>query len=810
MNPVKLQITLPLLAIVLMSAPPAAADDAWKGSRLWLGPDWHAGPMQDWRIRDGVLHATPRGPQPRFAHMTTRELGEPRKGFTISSTVSLSGPGRGPKIPAAGIEIGVRGNPDNLLQAAVYPTKSFTAGLTASGGIAMGAEFADAGIAPGTPVKLTLTGKAAANGRIALELLAARTDGAEIARLETQADAEELRGAIGVFVAKKSNNALANPAPEEFAAFRGFSTAGEGMSERPENAFGPVLWTQYSYSGGLLRVQAQFPPLEADDSRTAALEWQSAAGTWEKAATARIEPVSSTALFEIRNWAATKSVPYRVSYDWQGGTHYWNGVIRREPAADKPWKLGLFSCDVGTLFPLAELIDEVRQRDPDILFFAGDQFYESHGGFGFVRNPVEIARLDYLRKWYLFGWTNRHILKDRPSIIIPDDHDVFQGNLWGHGGRELPGMTMPQRAGKDFGKGGYAMAPEWMNLAERTQTGHLPPPYDPTPIGQGIGVYYTAFAFGGVSFAVLEDRKFKIGPGSDEAKKGDQTLLGRRQIDFLNHWAQDWAGASMKVVLSQTIFAQPYTHGAGTLRRNVKVSDNNAWPVEGRNEALRAIRKSGAFSLHGDQHVAVQLRHGVDDWEDAGVAFMGPATVAGFPRAWWPEGAPQPGSPLTGDHRGRYFDDFGHRITVDAAANPLPADQHPQDDPVALAMAKASGYGIIDFDPAKRTMTTHCHPLPYPIDPARLDGGEYKGWPLTFPAAGNDGRKPAGFLPEQKFDGENPVVAVFDAASGELIYARRIVGKSYAAPVFKPGTYEIRLGKDRPETSLGKFTFPAK
>ena len=39
--------------------------------------------------------------------------------------------------------------------------------------------------------------------------------------------------------------------------------------------------------------------------------------------------------------------------------------------------------------------------------------------------------------------------------------------------------------------GGYKMAPSWVNMVQRVQTSHLPDPVDPTPVLQGITVYYT-------------------------------------------------------------------------------------------------------------------------------------------------------------------------------------------------------------------------------------------------------------------------------------------------------------------------------
>ena len=29
-------------------------------------------------------------------------------------------------------------------------------------------------------------------------------------------------------------------------------------------------------------------------------------------------------------------------------------------------------------------------------------------------------------------------MKDRPSVVIPDDHDVYHGNIWGLGGGPVP------------------------------------------------------------------------------------------------------------------------------------------------------------------------------------------------------------------------------------------------------------------------------------------------------------------------------------------------------------------------------------
>ena len=68
--------------------------------------------------------------------------------------------------------------------------------------------------------------------------------------------------------------------------------------------------------------------------------------------------------------------------------------------------------------------------------------------------------------------------------------------------------------------GGYTHHREYVKMVERCQTAHLPDPFDPTPVGQGIGVYYTSLEVGGVDFAILEDRKFKSGPAGKIPQQG--------------------------------------------------------------------------------------------------------------------------------------------------------------------------------------------------------------------------------------------------------------------------------------------------
>ena len=169
-------------------------------------------------------------------------------------------------------------------------------------------------------------------------------------------------------------------------------------------------------------------------------------------------------------------------------------------------------------------------------------------------------------------------------------------------------------------------------MVQRTQNSHLPEPWDPEPTVQGITNYYTDILYGGVSFAVLEDRKFKSPPkllvpaaqvwngwaqnpdfhAPTEADVPGASLLGPEQERFLETWALDWAEDTwMKVVLSQTIFGNvatiPANASSGSVIPSLPIPlpgeyvlgdklaadmDSNGWPQSGRDRAFRQIHLS--------------------------------------------------------------------------------------------------------------------------------------------------------------------------------------------------------------------------
>ena len=380
---------------------------------------------------------------------------------------------------------------------------------------------------------------------------------------------------------------------------------------------------------------------------------------------------------------------------------------------------------------------------------------------------------DHYGNWLKFGETFGEIIKNTPTVCLTDDHDVGQGNIWGDGGRKSPT--------RDGSEGGFYMPIEYVKEVERAQTSHLPDPYDPTPIQQGIGVYYTDYTWGGISFAILEDRKFKSGP---------KRVLPKSKLDFLEDWTTDWQDAEMKAVLSQTIFANVTTHSP-TLQNKQKYStDSNGWPQAGRNKALAVIRKSFSCMIAGDQHLGSVLHHGIEDWNNAGYSFAVPAASNFWMRWWKPE---KPGK----DYTGEYLDAFYNKMTVLAIANPIHKDNTEKEN---LLNGRASGYGIIRFNKTTRKTTFECWARN--VDMFAPESKPYNGWPITFKQTDNYFIKDGYQLPKLKISKSNQVVIIRNNYTKEVVSSLRILGNTYQPKVIHTGLYTIEVGEGENRTYL--------
>jgi phosphodiesterase/alkaline phosphatase D-like protein len=706
-----------------------------EGTRQWVGPEIWPNPLQDWHTEDGKLIALPG--QMRSAHalcwpLTTDALGG---SVQLRVTVDLSEA----KEASAGIRVGIDGPLDGVLGDLFHPSGT-EAGISSGGELILGSQRKQTTLKTRAVISLSLQITPADRpDSSVLNLTARDMEGVE-SSLSIAIRRDGVDGNVAVFATGPFNG---RPRADAVArrgrvAFSDWTVQGERWKKQPGNAFGPVLWSQYTLSNGSLRVSAQFPPIGPEDSTNAAFEVldDHATGQWKEVASAQIEADARVAVFDVKELDVSKSIKARVSYVWNGTPHHWPMTIRPLPTDEQPVSVAVMSCDNGAIFPQNRMVRNVSVQNPDMLFFAGDQIYEHVGGFGVAKDqPDDFAILDYLRKYYMFGLTWRSLLADRPSVIIPDDHDVYHGNVWGAGGIKLKPGDRPIA-------GGYEMSARFVNAVQRTQTSHLPAPIDPTPVEQNIGVYYTSMRLGGLDIAIIEDRKWK---GAPQQVAGDAyvranlehvPLLGDRQENFLRDWVR--RPAPFKVVMSQTMFAKPTTHAGMELAPSQKDLDANGWPMPARDRAL-SILGPGVIMLSGDQHLGMLARLGVDEFNDGPIAFMTTGTSNGHPRAWWPDQPPL--DPLVNGptFSGNYIDGMGNRITVLAVANPEPgsnklnpAEVHPD----TIAHKKGSGYAIATFDPKLRKIRFDMFRIQFDATSSGLHD-QFEGFPVTIDAPVN-------------------------------------------------------------------------
>ncbi len=477
-----------------------------------------------------------------------------------------------------------------------------------------------------------------------------------------------------------------------------------------------VAFALYTHQNGILKLSTQLYPLLPDETREVRLEFMRD-GQWQEVKRESAQERGWSAHFRIDGWDNSHDVRFRVRH---GELAEFEGTIRRDPIGKDPIVVGALSCNSNaTTGPRASIVENLKRQNPDLLFFAGDQsYYHQQHTFG----------------WLEFGIQFRDILKDRPVITIPDDHDIGQGNVWGAYGKKAETPN-----GND---GGYFYPADYVNMVQRCQTWHLPDPADPNPVVRGIGLYYTSLELGGIDFAIIEDRKFKSGPKGNIPQMGPRPdhindpsydpksidlpgleLLGHRQLAFLRGWGQK-NRATMKCVLSQTAFVGAvHIHGDPDNRLLADL-DCNGWPQAGRRRALEAIRDANAVHVCGDQHLATLVKHGIDAFDDGPYGFTVPAIVNSYYGRWWHPENEQPGeNPVEGTAlawTGNYRDGLGNPFRMLAYANPGDPD-----DP----KKRGDGYGIVRFRKSARTVTFECWPRFVNLTDG--DSAQYTGWPRT-------------------------------------------------------------------------------
>ncbi len=729
--------------------------DQWARThnRVWLGGNFWANPMENWRIVDGAAECQSKGGD-RSIHLITHQLTNPQRPFSMSvqiGQVEKQGDDGG-----AGFRIGVRSD-INEYRSNCFAGNGWNAGVV-GGQLRLGGKSAElGGDADPTDLKLVFSGESAGE-KCTLTLTALTPEGKTLGTLQHSVPAESLKGNIALV-----SNFTANARMRKGTRyrFRNWTVAGDAFTVTPERAFGPILWSMHTLSdsrgddGFVLKMTALTGPLGEKDNHKVELQIQRD-GQWKSLGHADLDTDAWTATFRVPNWDEKKDTPYRLVYSEQhtDGTetaNEWTGTVRANPTG-RPLRFGALTCQNDYAFPYEPVAENLLRVDPDMLYFSGDQLYENHGGYGIVRDPAGPAILNYLRKFYQFGWSFREAMRDRPTLCIPDDHDVFHGNLWGEAGAKMKDIARGTSS-----KGGYRQPARMVNAVHRTCVSHHPDTHDNTPVKQNISTYHGDMVYGGVGFAIIADRQWKSGPervdtGGGRADhvadpdfdtaaldKPGLILLGERQEKFLEQWADDWRGHTIKVLLSQTVFAGVATHHGGYDGYLKADLDCGGWPQTPRDRAVKIIRRSKALHINGDQHLTTLCQYGVEKQRDSNWSYCSPAIAVGYPRWWRPdelqmphENRPQHGLANTGE----FIDGLGNLVYVYAVGNPEVATKKNRYE---RAHQKGSGFGLVTIDPEARTY--HIDSFRFLID--ATDGkksNQFPGWPVTIHQEENIGK----------------------------------------------------------------------
>ncbi len=816
------------------------------GSRHWIGPDYWANPLQDWEMQDGSVICNVAKPGRNLHHLSYEVNGRPGNFRTTVEVKVLNDlpPGKDNWV---GFEIGKKGKFDDYRDDAIYG-KGIKTGITTSGRVFARNDVTEVTGTESINAELLKNGLSLSviidhidGGNAQMTFNVARLSGEIISSLKfNDWEGSEYQGSFAlVSHFTPPDRKTVHPG----AAFTNWQSEGSKLVYDKTRRLGPLLFAQYTQQQAEVKMSVQMMPVGANDGKEVWLEMLNDE-QWVKIGTSEIDPGSRTAHFRFVNPSPVSDTPYRVCYTYQDrhtmSTDTLMGTIRAEPGKKDEVVIAALSCNRDLGFPAKDLVQAIKYHHPDLLFFGGDQIYEGNGGFGTQRTPTDKATLDYLRKWYQFGWAFGELTNHFPTVTIPDDHDVYHGNLWGEAGRPVPDSLGQGAKAQDYG--GYKMPAEWVNMVQKSQTWHLPDPIDPEPVQQGIKVYFTELRYGGVSFAILEDRKWKSAPKNllpeadiyngwplntmwdarTQSNTDKATLLGDRQQRFLEDWSKDWSGGAwMKVLLSQTIF-----HNIGTLPKSavndnvvpklkimkpgeyppddrpVSDFDTNGWPQQGRDRAIKTLRKAFAFHIAGDQHLGSTSQYGVEGYSDGGYAFCVPAISNIWPRRWFPFRSGIDPFPTNPRVTGGFLDGFGNKMTVHAVANPVSTGQEPFE-----LYDRAAGYGIVRLNRNTRDIVMECWPRFQ--DLSKGTGVQYPGWPIRINQLDNYGKKAVAHLPEIEVEGmENPVIEVISESGGELIYSVRIKGRSFQAKVFDTGTYTVRLGDPDVEMKVVKNIKP--
>jgi len=803
--------------------------------RSWPGPDFFACNFEDWQVKDGALHCLTPAIN-RYVYFLSGEIEGQAGRFEASFIARVnSSPSRPRLRNYLGFRLGIKGKDGDYRQAAVSG-QGIDLGLSTDGLLFIGdlesvsstetQETIKAALKTGVAFKIVLD-LDSSGYRLTLRLFEAQ-GGRLLDELEESGqEPEKIRGGLAL-VASLPEVTINGP-NFSVGQFNEINFRGELLRLRPERQLGPVAFTLYTLSNKQLKLRAQLIPDSLEEKSLVAFDLKDGE-EWSRTAVEKIQPENSGVLFSIKDWRSQATVAFRLvvlkENGQEAGFPPFYGRIAPEPLGAQEIRLAVLSGGSEADYPYSRVVAELRELNPDLLFFGGHQIFGRP--VSWWRERVTLARFkqEYLRQWVLFGWAFSDLLKERPAILTPDARDYFQLKLWGDGGQ----TGLEEKAANPFeaqDKGGFLLPADFVRLVLATQTSHLPE----SPAGQLPGTsfkpYFCEVNYGALSLAALDDRMFKTPPASvygleqirngwpanptlkiadREAKARGVSLHGQEQRAFMKRWAEDWSDQTeYKAALSQSLWACLETVPAGAAGDEAlfkspppspggyppsdePAADFNSggWPPAAREEAVKILRKALAVHLAGSGGPPASLKYGLERYEEAGYALVPKPLASNWLVRWLPAAGTRVKGKTLPNPTGNFSDAFGNRLTVKAVGNPeAVADQG--------SSSLSSGFGLVRFRPDGTIVFENRSAAP---STSAQEAGLLPGWPIVFSVLDNDGRRPAAYLPTLNFKGiDRPLVQIVEESSQEVVYSVRVRGSEFRPPVFRAGNYTIRCGQ---------------
>ncbi|MEO7599121.1 MAG: twin-arginine translocation pathway signal, partial [Opitutus sp.] len=282
---------------VTENGPGRNSADRWSltHDRVWLGGEFWANPMEDWRLVDGAAECQSTGGN-RNIHSLTHQITNPAAGFAMSvnvGQVASQGTDEG-----AGFRVGVRSE-INEYRSNCFSGNGLNAGVV-DGQLILGSK--SAWLANGADMKdleLRLSGMAAGDGIILTLEATSPQSGRSLGRVSVTVSSERVLGNVAVVSnyaasGKKRPGARTANYGSRYR-FSRWTLSGEAFTVSPARRFGPLLWSMYSLSdsrmadGFVLKLSALTGPMGPQDSQQVEMHVQRG-GTWQSLGEAKLDP----------------------------------------------------------------------------------------------------------------------------------------------------------------------------------------------------------------------------------------------------------------------------------------------------------------------------------------------------------------------------------------------------------------------------------------------------------------------------------------------------------------------------------------